>query len=252
MNAVVITPTTGIPELAKAMESTNSQPCEHWIVIDGAEHAQKVADILAAGDYVNKKIILLPENTGRPKEFWGELPESRYKDREADRWFNGHRIYASMPFLINKPYVLFLDEDNWFEPNHINSMLEMMDYKDLDWVYCLRRLVDEDGVFIDYDNCDSLGVFANQMNVNFVDMNCYMFKTEFLTKICQHLHIGHRADKILYRQAFANTSPYETIGCTGKYTVNYRISRADQANWFKEGNQLMHDLYKGNYPWKLK
>ena len=252
MNAVVITPTTGIPELAKAMESTNSQPCEHWIVIDGAEHAQKVADILAAGDYVNKKIILLPENTGRPKEFWGELPESRYKNREADRWFNGHRIYASMPFLVNKPYVLFLDEDNWFEPNHINSMLEMMDFRTLDWVYCLRRLVDEDGTFVDYDNCDSLGVFANKMNVNFVDMNCYMFKTEFLTKICQHLHIGHRADKILFRQAFANTSPYEMIGCTGKYTVNYRISRADQADWFKEGNQLMHDLYKGNYPWKLK
>jgi hypothetical protein len=252
MSAVVITPTTGIPELAKAMESTNNQPCEHWIVIDGAEHAQKVADILATGDYVNKKIILLPENTGRPKEFWGELPESRYKDREADRWFNGHRIYASMPFLVNKPYVLFLDEDNWFEPNHINSMLEMMDFKDLDWVYCLRRLVDEDGAFVAYDNCDSLGVFANQMNVNFVDMNCYMFKTEFLTKICQHLHIGHRADKILFRQAFANTSPYETIGCTGKYTVNYRISRADQANWFKEGNQLMNNLYKGNYPWKIK
>jgi hypothetical protein len=252
VKSVVITPTTGVPELAKAMESTNSQSCEHWIVIDGVEHAQKVADILAAGDYVNKKIILLPENTGRPKEFWGELPESRYKDREADRWFNGHRIYASMPFLINKPYVLFLDEDNWFEPNHIDSMLEMMDYKDLDWVYCLRRLVDEGGDFVDYDNCDSLGVFANKMNVNFVDMNCYMFKTEFLTKICQHLHIGHRADKILFRQAFANTSPYETIGCTGKYTVNYRISRADQANWFKEGNQLMHDLYKGNYPWKIK
>jgi hypothetical protein len=234
------------------MESTNNQPCEHWIVIDGAEHAQKVTDILATGDYVNKKIILLPENTGRPKEFWGELPESRYKDIEADRWFNGHRIYASMPFLVNKPYVLFLDEDNWFEPNHINSMLEMMDFRNLDWVYCLRRLVDKDGAFVDYDNCDSLGVFANKMNVNFVDMNCYMFKTEFLTKICQHLHIGHRADKILFRQAFANTSPYETIGCTGKYTVNYRISRADQANWFKEGNQLMNNLYKGNYPWKIK
>jgi hypothetical protein len=252
MNSVVITPTTGIPELAKAMESTNSQPCEHWIVIDGAEHAQKVSDILAAGDYVNKKIILLPDNTGRPKEFWGELPESRYKNREADRWFNGHRIYASMPFLINKPYVLFLDEDNWFEPDHIDSMLEMMDYRNLDWVYCLRKLVDEDGVFVDYDNCDSLGVFANHMNVNFVDMNCYMFKTEFLTKVCQHLHIGHRADKILFRQAFANTSPYETIGCTGKYTVNYRISRKDQAKWFKEGNEFMSKLYNGNFPWRAK
>ena len=252
MNCVVITPTVGTKHLAQCMESTNSQPCEHWIVIDGAEHAQKVADILAAGDYVNKKIILLPDNTGRPKEFWGELPESRFRNREADRWFNGHRIYAALPLLINKPYVMFLDEDNWFDPDHVVTMLQMMAHMNLDWVYSLRKLVDEDGNFVDHDNCDSLGIFANFMNMNFVDMNCYCFKNEFLTKIAHCMHIGHRADKILFREAFAKTSPYESAGCTGKYTVNYRISRADQESWFQQGNEIMSNLYNGNFPWRAK
>lgn len=252
MDAVVITPTVGTEHLRKCLESLNDQPVEHWIVIDGAEHAQKVADILNTGVFFNKKVILLPENTGRPKNFWGELPESRYKDREADRWFNGHRIYAAMSYLINKPFVFFLDEDNWYEPDHVNSMLQMMHYKNLDWCYSLRKLVDENGEYVADDNCDSLGVFANFMHVNFVDMNCYCFRTEFLTKVAHSLFIGHRADKMLYRHAFANSSPYESIGCTGRYTVNYRISRDDQAQWFEEGNAAMAQLYNNNFPWRVK
>ena len=56
MSVIVVTPTTGSPHLAQAMDCTEGQPCEHWIVIDGAEHAQKAADLIWAKQYTNKKI----------------------------------------------------------------------------------------------------------------------------------------------------------------------------------------------------
>jgi hypothetical protein len=249
MSVVVITPTTGSHHLAKAMESTNSQACEHWIVIDGEEHAQKVADILQAGEFVNKKIIMLPHNTGRPKEFYGQMPRGRMEDQ--DGFFNGHRIYASMSYLINKPYVMFLDEDNWYDKNHVEIMLAMMS-AGINWCYTLRRLVDQEGNVIGEDNCDSLGVFANQRNVNCVDMNCYCFKTDFLVSISQALYTGHKADKSLYKAAYAKNDPFEPMGCTGMSTVNYRISRDNQQQWFAEGNKKMNKLYNGQFPWRIK
>lgn len=243
--AVVITPTTGLPFLAKAMESTNTQPCEHWIVIDGAEHAQKVADILAAGDYVNKKIILLPENTGKPHQHWS---------RKDGVKFFGNRIYAGISNFVNADHVLFLDEDNWFEPNHVETMLQMINAtgRDHEWCYSLRKCVDQQGNYVCNDDCDSLGIFASWKNINLVDMNCYCFKTEFLMKINSTLQTDYYwTDRLLSRVAVSTARDYYSYGCTGLYTVNYRV-RPDAEIFFKEGNEYMQKLYNGNFPWRAK
>jgi hypothetical protein len=243
--AVVITPTTGLPFLAKAMESTNTQPCEHWIVIDGAEHAQKVADILKEGDYVNKKIILLPENTGKPHQHWS---------RKDGVKFFGNRIYAGISNLVNAEYVLFLDEDNWFEPNHVETMLQMINAtgRDHEWCYSLRRCVDQQGNFLFNDDCDSLGIFASWKGINLVDMNCYCFKTEFLMKINSTLQTDYYwTDRLLSRVAVSTAQDFYSYGCTGLYTVNYRV-RPDAEIFFKQGNEYMNKLYNGNFPWRAK
>jgi hypothetical protein len=251
MNCTVITPTTGSHHLAKAMESTNDQPCEHWIVVDGEEYFQTAAEIFASGEYFNKRIILLPENTGKPKRFHSEMPTGRDEQPE-DRSFYGHRIYCAMAYLINSPYVLFLDEDNWYDSNHVESMLNLMGSGNLDWCYSLRRLVDQEGCYIDEDNCDSLGVFANFENINCVDLNCFGFRTSYLLRIVSSLYMGSKADKTLYKQAVANTSAFVPIACTGTSTVNYRLSRVSQHQWFADGNKKMHALYSGNFPWRTK
>ena len=243
--AVVITPTTGLPFLAKAMESTNDQPCEHWIVIDGAQHAQKVADILAAGDYVNKKIILLPENTGKPDYHWS---------RKDNLKFFGNRIYAGISNLVNADHVLFLDEDNWFDYNHVESMLNLLNMpgRGHEWVYSLRKCVDQEGNVLFPDDCDSLGIFASWKNINLVDMNCYCFKTEFLMKINTTLQTDYYwTDRLLSRVAVSTAKDFYSYGCTGLYTVNYRV-RPDAEVFFKEGNEYMNNLYKGNFPWRAK
>jgi hypothetical protein len=245
MSAVVITPTTGLPFLAKAMESTNNQPCEHWIVIDGEQHAQKVADILATGDYVNKKIILLPENTGKPSNHWS--------NKDGVKFF-GNRIYAGISNLVNADHVLFLDEDNWFEPNHVETMLHMLNIpnREHEWCYSLRKCVDQEGNYLFNDDCDSLGIFASWRNMNLVDMNCFCFKTEFLMKINSTLQTDYYwADRFLYRMAVSAAKDFYSYGCTGLYTVNYRI-RPEAETFFKQGNEHMQQLYNGNFPWRAK
>jgi hypothetical protein len=243
--AVVITPTTGLPFLAKAMESTNTQPCEHWIVVDGAEHAQKVSNILYAGDYVNKKIILLPENTGKPHQHWS---------RKDGVKFFGNRVYAGISNLVNAEHVLFLDEDNWFDPNHVETMLTLINMtgRDHEWVYSLRKCVDQNDNYLFNDDCDSLGIFASWKNINLVDMNCYCFKTEFLMKINSTLQTDYYwTDRLLSRVAVSTAKDYYSYGCTGLYTVNYRL-RPDAEVFFREGNEFMNKLYSGNFPWRAK
>jgi hypothetical protein len=243
MSAVVITPTTGIPELAQAMDSTEGQPCEHWIVIDGAEHAEKAAALIWAKQYTNKKIILLPENTGVPQNHWSK--------KDGVKFF-GNRIYAGISNLVNAEHVLFLDEDNWFDPNHVQSMLDMIQQRDHEWAYSLRKCVNLAGEFICNDDCDSLGIFASWKNINLVDMNCYCFKTEFLMKINSTLQTDYYwTDRLLSRVAVSTAKDFDSYGCTGLYTVNYRV-RPDAEIFFKQGNEFMQQLYNGNFPWRAK
>jgi hypothetical protein len=147
---------------------------------------------------------------------------------------------------------MFLDEDNWFEPNHIPNMIDELENNKWDWCYSLRRIVDKDGTFIMNDDCDSLGIYPNYEDINFVDMNCYLFKTSVLMQIAHSMidienpHIG---DKKLYKEA-STKFPY--FGCTKEYTVNYRLSRPDQYGYFTRGNKLTREKYQGDFPWKKK
>lgn len=241
MRAVVITPTTGLPELAQAIQSVARQGdgVEHWVVVDGVQYAEKAIKIIQDNAHPQLKLIVLPENTGMPQNhFW-----------KLESGFYGHRIYASVAGLINAEYVLFLDEDNWLEDNHVRSMVEGIQKHNFNWAYSLRKVVDEDGNFICNDDCDSLGIYPNQTNINFVDMNCYCFKTEFLLKL-QHVFYRdtYHCDMEVFKQAFALCKPTE-FGGTGRYTVNYRCTKDGQIKWFRDGNKKMAQLYT-TYPWR--
>lgn len=243
MSAVVITPTTGIPELRKALESTEGQDCEHWVVVDGPQYAQQVADIFNTAVFTNKKIILLPENVGKPAKHWSG---------KENVMFYGNRVYCAVANLVNADHILFLDEDNWFEPNHIETMVAMVNQREHEFAYGLRKCVTWDGQDLCNDDCDSLGFFASWKNFNLVDMNCYIFKTSFLLKINQTLQTDYYwTDRLLYRTAVAACKDYDNYGCTGLYTVNYRVKEAAKY-FFLEGNQYMDKLYNGNFPWRAK
>jgi len=96
----VITPTTGSHYLKENRASVAAQTydnVEHLIVIDGEKFAGKVP----ATKGLNTTIMQLPHNTGHSQ-------------------YNGHRIYGAVPYLVDSDYVMFLDEDNYIDPAHIN------------------------------------------------------------------------------------------------------------------------------------
>lgn len=228
---MVITPTTGKDTVIQAIESVNNQtiPTEHLLVIDGAKASYDLADM--DYDWTKTLAMQLPENVG------------------ADGWY-GHRVYAAMPLMVNADYILFLDEDNWFEPNHVETMLNKIKSKDLMWAYSLRRICDERGEYVCDDDCESLGRYPTfyDHTINFVDTNCYCFRREFLVTVAHHFYGGWGADRPFYK---ATSAALPSFGCTGEATVNYRAPER-LLKMFAEGNKLMKDAYKPILPWRMK
>jgi glycosyltransferase involved in cell wall biosynthesis len=231
MRVMVITPTTGKDTVVKAIESVNNQTVftEHLIVIDGAKAAGELADIKY--DWTRTLAMQLPENVG------------------GDGWY-GHRVYAAMPLMVNADYILFLDEDNWFEPNHVETMLNKIKSKDLMWAYSLRRICDESGQYVCDDDCESLGRYPAfyDHSLNFVDTNCYCFRREFLVTVAHSFYGQWGADRPFYKAA---STGLPAFGCTGEATVNYRAPER-LLKMFIEGNKIMKNGYKPILPWRLK
>ena len=225
---MVITPTTGKDTLEKAVQSVANQTVktEHLIVEDGIE-ADVFFDLSLTP---NARIMTLPENVG------------------GNGWY-GHRVYAAMPLMVNADYILFLDEDNWFEPNHVATLLQKIKSKDLMWSYSLRKIVYESGQYVCDDDCESLGRNPTYYDhtLNFVDTNCYCFKREYLVRVAHSFYGQWGADRGFYKAASTNLPAF---GCTGEATVNYRAPER-LLNMFREGNEVMKKAYV-KLPWRNK
>ena len=224
---MVITPTTGKDTVNRAMESVTDQtiPTEHLIVEDGKLTNMHIFETGM------RKVMRLPENVG------------------GNGWY-GHRVYAAMPLMVNADYILFLDEDNWFEPNHVETMINKIKSKDLMWAYSLRRICNEAGEYVCDDDCESLGRYPTfyDHTINFVDTNCYCFKREYLVNIAHSFYGQWGADRPFYKAASTNLPSF---GCTGEATVNYRAPER-LLSMFREGNEVMKKAYGEPLPWRKK
>jgi len=227
---MVITPTTGKDTLQKAIDSVANQTIETWhlVVLDGGQ--------------VNVDGIKVPPN-------WNGNMMTLYDNVGGNGWY-GHRVYAAMPLMVNADYILFLDEDNWFEPNHVETMIKKIKSKDLMWSYSLRKIYDERGQYVCDDDCEALGRYPAfyDHTINFVDTNCYCFRREYLVNIAHAFYGQWGADRPFYKAA---ASALPSFGCTGEATVNYRAPER-LLNMFREGNEVMKKAYKEPLPWRLK
>jgi GT2 family glycosyltransferase len=228
---MVITPTTGKDTVVQAIESVNNQTVftEHLVVIDGSQAEQDLGNIKY--DWTRTLTMKLPENVG------------------GNGWY-GHRVYAAMPLMVNADYILFLDEDNWFEPNHVETMINKIKSKDLMWAYSLRKIYDERGQYVCDDDCEALGRYPTfyDHTLNFVDTNCYCFKREYLVNIAHTFYGQWGADRPFYKAA---ASALPSFGCTGEATVNYRAPER-LLGMFREGNEIMKRAHGEPLPWRKK
>jgi glycosyltransferase involved in cell wall biosynthesis len=237
MSVAVIIPTTGSPELKTAIESVLKQTYKDticYVVCDGEEHRGKVKVI--TDEYSgnpNLKVCYLPINVGA-------------------NGFYGHRVYAAFTHLINTKYVMYLDQDNWYYEGHVQSCVDTIEARGLDWCYALRKIHHKNGDFVCFDDCESLGKWQTYHGINHIDTNCYCVKTEVAIKLAQAWHGGWGQDRVFLS---AITQYFPKWDCTNHYTVNYRVDGglgSVTADFFENGNKVMYEKYNGVYPWRQK
>ena len=233
MSATVILPTTGVPELKSAVQSVLEQTYETkcYVVADGVKYHSKTR--LITDDFLSRKNLercYLPINVGA-------------------NGFYGHRTYAAFTHLIDTKYVLYLDQDCWLDPEHVQNCIDTIEKNNLDWSYSLRKICDKDGNYITNDDCESLGKWQSYHGINHIDTNNYCIKTETAIKLASAWHGGWGQDR-KFLGAIAQHFP--RFHCTGKYTVNYRVDGnpgSVNAEFFLNGNKVMNEKYNGEFPW---
>ena len=247
MKVSIITPTTGNPYLAECIASVRAQTyenVEHIIVVDGRERWNKADEILLAAEFpngVNEHVCVLPYPTGTNR-------------------YNGHRVYGAATYFADGDYHLWLDDDNILEPNHVESLVKLVQEKNLDWAYSLRKIIDKDGNVLCLDDCESLGMWASILHPEdyFVDVNCYFVKKEHAVSITPVWYRKFReAGQMEIDRAIAAVLMHPNnklkFDCTRDYTVKYRVGNTGlsvQAEFFLRGNEAMLQRHNGVLPWK--
>lgn len=249
MKFSIITPTTGHSLFQNLLLSVSNQiinediQIEHIIVIDGPEFKERTESILNCVP-VNEKqerfVIQMPYNTG-------------------NGGFLGHKIYSAITQLVNGDYVIYLDNDNFLELDHVLNYYNAIKSNNYDWVYCLRKICDLQGNYICNDDCESLGYLSNAFyhrGVFFIDTNCTCVKREIAFEYC---HIWNsvgtnnedNADRVYSRTLM---SLYPNYDCTFAYSVNYCVDNREESvkkDLFLFGNQVIAQKYSG-IPWTKK
>lgn len=242
----VVTAAIGHRNLLKNLASVQQQTyrrVEHFVVIDGLEHRRQVEATIAELPETSQplQVIVLPHATGK------------------DRWC-GHRIYGAMSFLVNSEFVCYLDEDNWFEPDHVESLVAVIQATESKWGFSLRNIVDENGQFIAPDLCESLGnlhpVF-NAPGVHLVDTSCYMLRREVAVQFAPAWYGQTRPGRgAMERDRLVCKTLLEEcpqVCSTRRHTLNYTVgNRPDsvKAGFFLRGNEVMRRKYPGGLPWE--
>lgn len=229
----ILTPTIGSPELLDCIKSVQSQtlPVKHYLVIDGKEHLDAVASIInrVEDDCVHLRKIVLEENVGKG-------------------WY-GHRVFASVPCLMNVDYTLYLDEDNWILPHHVESLYRTLQDSKAQWAYSLRKIYSKEGTYLLDDHCESLGHWTSYQNYEHIDTSCFFLPTAIARTFGPAWYGQWGAD----RQFFAALRQHvPSYACSRQHTLCYRLAGnpgSVTGEFFQAGNQIMSERYPTGYPW---
>lgn len=222
----VVTATTGRDTLWQTINSVKAQtiPCRHYLFFDGPKDPS-LADIYPEG----VECCYLPVKTG------------------GNGMMNGG-IVAASAFLVQEDLICWLDDDNWFEPNHLETLLAAK--ADKPYAFSLRKLVEPDGEFFDFDDFQSLGHFIES---GFIDLNCFLMDRRLAVQLAP-LWYQTTGDLMIGDRYVCECLKQNNLlgGCNGRYTVNYRLNpRFNLRSWFQEGNSQTRATYSGDLPWRM-
>jgi hypothetical protein len=218
IDTAVVTSTIGRPLLEETIHSviTQTRSAKHYVFVHGKEFWDKSTAIL--DKYPQVEAVYLPNNNGGNGYGGPAVWEESYQ------LYNGYGmapVFALAPFVVSEKYICYLDDDNWFEPTHVESTVGLIEKYDLDWAYSLRNIVSAEGDFICVDDCESLGYFVNPDGFQVVDNSCMVVVTEVARKYGNQWYYPIVSDRMFLK---ALLKAKLAGGCTGKATSNYRMS----------------------------
>jgi glycosyltransferase involved in cell wall biosynthesis len=232
LKVAVVTPTIGKKELAQAIASVDAQTYEnltHYIFMDGIQYWKDIDEVIEGAS--NVKIVKLEDNIGKG-------------------WY-GHRVYSACSFLVNADVICYLDEDNWYEPCHVEKIVKKIEEGN-DWVYSLRNIYDKDGEFACQDNCESLGKWPVYFrdDVHHIDTSSFGVRRDVAVRIGHAWYGQWGADRQFFT---ALKHHFPKFDCTNSYTMNYRLDGNPNSvtkEFFEQGNEQNKLKYNGEFPWK--
>jgi len=231
LKVAVVTPTINSEHLQQCLESVEKQTYKnltHYIFIDGCQYEPKVKELIR--QYSKTRYVELEENVGKG-------------------WY-GHRVYSACSFLVNADIICYLDEDNWYEPCHINKLVEKIQNGN-DWAYSLRKIYSKESEHLCDDNCESLGKWPVYFNnqVFHIDTSSFAIKRDIAVRIGHAWYGQWGAD----RQFFSNLSMhFPKFDCTHAHTLCYRLDGNPNSvtkEFFDQGNEVMRKKYGDVFPW---
>lgn len=226
-SVAVITSTIGRSELERAILSVQNQtyPCTHYVFVDGQQYWEKAQQILVK--YPNVVVTYLPMNTG------------------ADGWSNSS-INAIAPYLAKEDIITYLDDDNWYQPNHIQTGVETLLKSGADYAYALRNFYSHTNEFICEDVLESTGFYPRKIGKTYfdieyhggkvqcmrerhksyhIDTNCYFMPRNIALKISPNWYSGYHNDTNVFKTLCELELKPE---CTKHFTVNYAFEAKKQ------------------------
>lgn len=208
MTIAVVTPSTGVEELERCILSVHMQsvPCRHIVIADGFhfyEQVKKRVDCIAHGWSNPPEVTWVPDNTNS----WAQ-----------GRWY-GHRIYAFYSQLIDAEYISLLDQDNEYEPHHIEALQEISRKSGFSWSY---RSIWSDQGLIGNDIKESIGIDAG-LGYELIDTSSWMFRRD-------HVHLLNAingqwgADRQLTGAMLKYFGKEKILqACTGMHSLRYYV-----------------------------
>ena len=242
-DAVVIVATVGKPSLSRTIDSILAQShvdVTAVVVIDGPDFLDAASEVLARYRFESRvQWLALPQNTGA-------------------NGFVCHRIYGAMPLLVNQSYIFYCDDDNWYEPPHVEACVNACESQGWEWCFALRNIYDRNA-FVCRDECESVGLWPVWFNSSLyhVDTNCYCLRRHVAIGLSTAWHKSRVVDGQVQMSADTGvcTVLRETrrpFGLVRQFSVNYELGSwalSPKPEFFLTGNQEFLRQYSGRLPW---
>jgi glycosyltransferase involved in cell wall biosynthesis len=173
----VITPTIGSDSLFKLIESLKAQTIPHVHIMLWDE--KRVDKFLYPEDPSNSRVMQpsdLNEDSEKRTAYSIDIPGRTVQGAAA-----GSALRSIGLMAANTKYVTFADDDVWFEPDHLEHSVNMLEKTEgSHWGYVQRIIWTEDGECLGLDDFESVGAGPQRkVQYEMVDNSSMIFAREF-------------------------------------------------------------------------